>query len=248
MLTKTRAIVLHSIKYGERQFIVDMLTAGQGRVSFLCRMPTTQKGKLKKQLFQPLTLLDLEFDYRQKAGLQRLRDVRMALPWTSLPFDAEKLAVGLFLAEFLVHATRDEQQNGPLFDYVASSLEWLDAQPRSVANFHLVFMMRLSRFIGFFPNLEDYQEGALFDLRSGSFSRSVPSHPDYLEAADSARLGVLMRMSYETMHLFHLTREERRRCVETILTYYRLHVPNFPELRSLAVLQDLYGSLDRATE
>jgi len=240
MLTKTRAIVLHSIRYGERQIIVDMLTAELGRVSFLCKMPTTQKGKLKKQLFQPLTLLELEVDYRQNASLQRLRDVRMSMPWVSVPFNPEKLAVALFLAEFLLYATRDEQQNKPLFDYVASSIAWLDAQPASVANFHLVFMMRLSRFIGFIPYLEDYREGSFFDLRSGSFSTSVPSHSDYLNAEDSARIGLLMRMDYETMRLFRLTREERRRCVETILTYYRLHVPNFPELKSLAVMQEVY--------
>lgn len=238
MLTKTRAIVLHSIKYGERQLIVDMLTAGQGRVSFLCRMPTTQKGKLKKQLFQPLTLLDLEFDYRQKAGLQRLRDVRMALPWTSLPFDAEKLAVGLFLAEFLVHATRDEQQNTPLFDYVASSLEWLDAQPRSVANFHLVFMMRLSRFIGFYPNLDDYAEGYYFDLRAAAFVPTAPVHPDFLQPSEAAHITTLMRMDYETMHLFRLSRQERNRITDCLVEYYRHHVPGFPELRSLAVLRE----------
>ncbi|MCR5130345.1 MAG: DNA repair protein RecO [Prevotella sp.] len=242
MLTKTRAIVLHSIRYGERQMIVDMLTSELGRMSFLCRMPSTQKGKLKKQFFQPLTQLELEVDYHQKSNLQRLRDVRMAMPWATLPFNAEKLAVALFLAEFLLYATRDEQQNEPLFEYVSSSIEWLDTQSGSVANFHLVFMMRLSRFIGFFPNLEDYREGAYFDLRNGSFSNTVPLHPDFLGAEDSARIGVLMRMTYKTMHLFHLTREERQRCVETILTYYRLHVPNFPELKSLGVLQELYGT------
>ena len=49
-----------------------------------------------------------------------------------------------------------------------------------------------------------------------------------------------MRMGYESMHLFHMSRDERNRCTEFILTYYRLHVPNFPELRSLQVLQEIY--------
>lgn len=237
---KTRAIVLHTTKYGEQQLIIDMLTEESGRMAFICRMPKTQKGKLKKQLFQPLTILDLEVDYRQGSRLQHLRDVRIAGLYRSIPFDAAKLSVALFLAEFLLYATRDEQRNVLLYRYVESSLAWLDAQPRAVANFHLVFMMRLSRFIGFFPNLDDYREGACFDLRNGTFSDTPPLHPDFVDAAESAHIGVLMRMDFHSMHLFKLSRSERNRCVEVILTYYRLHIPNFPELQSLPVLQELF--------
>lgn len=241
MMTNSRAIVLNTLKFGEQQLIVDMLTEELGRVSFICRIPKTQKGKLKKQFFQPLSLLDAVFDYRQNARLQHLRDVRLSQPFTSIPFDAGKLSIALFLAEFLAYATRDEQQNAALFNYVVNSIDWLDGQTTSFANFHLVFMMRLSRFIGFFPNLEDYREGAVFDMRSGEFADTAPLHRDYIEPTEASRIGVLMRMNYETMHLFRMSHDERNRCVELILAYYKLHVPNFPELKSLAVLQELFS-------
>ena len=51
-----------------------------------------------------------------------------------------------------------------------------------------------------------------------------------------------MRMNYDTMHLFEMSRAERNRCVEIILSYYRLHLPGFPELKSLEVLRELYNS------
>ena len=240
MLTKTRAIVLHSMKYGEDKTIVEMLTADFGRVSFVCRLPKTQKGKLKKQFFQPLTMLSIEFDYRQGGGLQHLRDVQMTQPFTSIPFDAAKLSISLFVAEFLLYATRGEQQNETLFQYVEQSIEWLDGQSRSFANFHLVFMMRMSRFIGFFPNLEDYCDGDCFDLRNGTFVAVRPSHADFVEAVEASRIGLLMRMGFESMHLFRLTRQERNRCAELILKYYRLHVQNFPELKSIGILKELF--------
>ena len=240
MLTKTRAVVLHSVKYGEQKIIVDMLTADLGRLSFACRLPKTQRGKLKKQLFQPLTLLNIELDFRQGAALQTLRDVQMAHPFASIPFDAAKLSISLFVAEFLLHATRGEQQNEPLFQYIENSVLWLDGQTRAFANFHLVFMMRLSRFIGFFPNLDDYHDGDFFDLRNGVFSAVQPSHSEFVAPNEAAHIGKLMRMGYESMHLFRLSRHERNRCVEFILAYYQLHVPNFPELKSLPVLQELF--------
>ncbi|MBP5800170.1 MAG: recombination protein O N-terminal domain-containing protein, partial [Prevotella sp.] len=55
MLTKTQAIVLHSIKYGETRLIVDMFTRSHGRLSFIVSLPKSPKAKVKKQYFQPLT-------------------------------------------------------------------------------------------------------------------------------------------------------------------------------------------------
>lgn len=241
MEVKTRALVLHALKYGERQLIVDMLTREQGRVSFICHLPKTGRGRLGKQLFQPLTLLDLVYTHRPTQRLQRLGDVRMAQPYASIPFDAYKLSITLFTAEFLTHATRDEQQNAPLFDYIASSLQWLDGVGGQFANFHLVFMMHLSRFIGFFPNLSDDVRGAWFDLRNGSFSLVRPPHNDCLRPDEAAVIGTLMRMNYDNMRLFRMSQAQRNRCVELILYYYRLHVPGFPELRSLEVLRTLFA-------
>jgi DNA repair protein RecO (recombination protein O) len=43
------------------------------------------------------------------------------------------------------------------------------------------------------------------------------------------------------MHLFRLSRSERNRILELLLTYYRLHLPAFPELRSLSVLRELFN-------
>ena len=77
----------------------------------------------------------------------------MLSPLPSLLSDPSKLAIGLFVCEFLYHALRDEQRNEPLFDYVRTSIEWLDGRERDFANFHLVFLMHLSRFLGFYPNL-----------------------------------------------------------------------------------------------
>ena len=240
MMTKTRALVLRTVKYGERGLIVDMLSEEHGRLSFMVSIGQTQRSRMKKQLFQPLSMLDLEFDLRPNVHLQRLKDVRVNYPYSSIPFDPYKLSISLFIAEFLLHATRDEQSNEPLFAYLEHSLQWLDGSMGHFANFHLVFMMRLSRFIGFFPNLEDYQEGCCFDLRNGEFTPQAPLHRDFVQPDEAAKIGLLMRMDYETMRLFRMSRTERNRCAELILSYYRLHVPGFPQLRSLSVVQELF--------
>lgn len=232
--------MLRVLKYGEQKMIIDLFTESDGRVSIVTHIPKTPKGKLKKQYFQPLNLLEVELDIRPKTQLQHLRDARIAEPYASIPFDPYKLSIALFLAEFLYYSTRGEQQNEALFAYLQHSILWLDGCKESFANFHLVFMMRLTRFIGFFPFLEDYHDGDVFDLRAGTFASNAPMHTDFIPAVDAARIGTLMRMNYESMHLFKMNHDDRNRIVDVLVHYYRLHVPGFPELRSLDVMKELW--------
>jgi len=240
MQVKSEAIVLHALKFGDSQLVVDLLTEQMGRMSFICHIPISRKVKIKKQFFQPLTILSIEFDYRQNVHLQHFNDIRIAEPFVDIPFEPHKLSICLFLSEFLAYVTRDEQQNLPLYKYVESSLLWLDSSQHSFANFHLVFMMRLSRFIGFFPNFEHYSVGDFFDLRSGEFCQNLPLHADFIGPDEASKIMLLMRMNYESMHLFKMNREERNRCSELMINYYRLHIPNFPELKSFSILKELF--------
>ena len=241
MLTKTEAIVLRSLKYGENRLIINLLTESEGVVTVAVNMPKTQRGKLKRQLFQPLTLLSIELDMRQNRELQHLRDARISVPFASLATDPAKLGIALFLAEFLYFCSRGEDASEGFFQYIKNSILWLDGSRQHYANSHLVFMMRLSRFIGFMPNVDDYVEGDFFDMRNACFVRTSPLHPDYLSPEDASHVITLLRMNFETMHLFRLTRSERNRIVDIIILYYRLHVASFPELRSLDIVRELWA-------
>ena len=239
--------MLHSFKYGESRIIVDMFTKEAGRQSFILSMPKTQKGRLKKQYFQPMTLLEIEYDLRQRIQLQKLKDARLLTAYTSIPFSSEKLAISFFIAEFLYHALRSEQQDVLLFNYISDSMQWLDIATANYANFHLTFLMHMSRFLGFYPNLEVRGEKSevrgqnmLFDLREGRFCMMAPLHRDFLQPQEAGLIHQLMRMDFPTMHLFQLSHQDRNRITEVLLRYYRLHIPQFPELKSLSVLQELW--------
>ena len=241
MITKTRGIVLRSDRFGESSLIVDVLTKSSGRVSFMVHIPKTSKGKIKKQYFQPMTLLDFEYDFRQRSNLQRIKDVRVSLPYSSIPIDPAKSCISLFLSEFIYYATRNEQENPTLFTYISTSLEWLDNAYEDFVNFHLVFMMRLGKFLGFHPFLEDFTPGCFFDLRNGCFTLSMPLHTDFLNAADAGHLYNLMRMNFDTMKLFKLSHDDRNRITEIVLRYYKLHLPNMPELQSFDILREVFA-------
>jgi DNA repair protein RecO (recombination protein O) len=100
--------------------------------------------------------------------------------------------------------------------------------------------MRLSRFLGFYPNLDHYQSGDYFDLRESMFQSAPPVHRDFLFPEEANKVQLMMRMDFPTMHLYRMSHDDRNRLLEVTLKYYRLHLPDFPELKSVSVLQELY--------
>lgn len=241
MLQKTLGIVLHTIKYNDTSNIVDIYTEMNGRMSFLVPLPRSRKAAVKTVLFQPLSIIEFEADYRPNVTLHRIKEAKAGYPFKSIPYNPYKSAIALFISEFLYRALREEAENRPLFAYLISSIEWLDECERDYANFHLVFLMRLSRFLGLYPNTEDYHKGDYFDLLNSEFTSVRPFHNSHIRPEEAHALLMLMRMNYETMRLFPMNHEERNRCISIINEYYRLHLPDFPVLKSIEVLKELFG-------
>lgn len=243
MLTSTPAIVLRATRYGDSRLICDVLTRSFGRLSVACAAgATSAAGRRRRQLLQPMSQVELAVDMRPQARVQRLTEVRRLYAYAMLTADARKLAIALFLAEVLAGITRCETEGGRMFDYVQKSLAWLDCCPaeRGFANFHLAFLMRLAPFLGIRPDTRGYRTGDSFDMAAACYTAAPRTRTEAVPPADAARINTLVRMNYANMHLFRMTRDERNRCTDYILRYYRQHIPDLPEPRSLAVVQQLF--------
>lgn len=149
MLQKTLGIVLHTLKYKDTSLIADIYTEVAGRASFMVSIPRSRKAAVKPVLFQPLALVELEADFRPNATIYKVKEAKSLYPFATLPYDPYKSAIALFLSEFLYRAVREEAENRPLFAYLYHSVIWLDECREGFANFHLVFLMRLSPFSRF---------------------------------------------------------------------------------------------------
>ncbi|NDV57347.1 DNA repair protein RecO [Bacteroides sp. 519] len=241
MLQKVTGIVLHVLKYNDTSNIADIYTEQFGRASFLVSASRSKKASAKPALFQPLAFIEFEANIRPGANMYRIKEAKSVYPFYNIPYDPYKSTIALFLAEFLYRAVKEESENKPLFSYLQHSITWLDTCEAGFANFHLVFLMRLSRFLGLYPNLDDYTKGDYFDLQNACFTSLKPLiHSHYIKGEEAYRFTQLMRMNYNTMHLFAMTRTDRARCLEIINDYYQLHIPGFGELKSLGVLQALF--------
>lgn len=240
MLQKTVGIVLRTIKYNDSSNIVNMFTEFCGHASYIVKASRSKKAAVRSVLFQPLAMIEFEADYRPVSSLHHITEAKIFTPFHSIPYNPYKSVVALFISEFLYRSLREETENRPLFEYLVHSVNWFDKCESDFANFHIVFLMHLSRFLGLYPNLENYHRGDYFDLLNAEFISIRPLHSLYLLPEESFRLASLFRMSYDTMKLFCLSRVERNRCLTIINDYYRLHLPDFPVLKSLDVLSQLF--------
>ena len=238
---RTYGIVLHTVRFSDTQLIADVFTEAAGTVSFIDRMPRAGRASVKSSIWQPLSLVEIVWEHRPKLNLQRPREVSLWVPWRQLPFEPAKTAMALFLGEFLYYALRHEQENPLLFQYLTHALRWLDEAPGNYANFHIVLLLHLTRFLGFMPLAEDWNPGDFFDLQAATFVAQRPVHPHYLEPTEAAVVPKFLRMDFRSMRGVGLNGEGRRRILQLITEFYRLHVPDFPEQRSLGVLAEVFA-------
>lgn len=145
-----------------------------------------------------------------------------------------------FLSEFLSKVLKETENNAHLFDFIAQSIQILEMTDKSIANYHLVFMLKLTHFFGFYPNFEDYQTDSIFDLQNGVFVSRQPLHRYYVTREESIHLSRLARINFENMHKFIFNRQDRVNVINRMLEYYRLHLGDFPKLKSLDVLHELF--------
>lgn len=240
MLYKTKGIVLHSLNYNDKYRIVHIYTEVFGRVPYLVSKSKGKKTTASTVLFHPFAVLELEVDHQHLREIQRIREARPLIVLTAVPFDPVKMPVVMFLAEFMFKVVKDVQPNGLLFDFVSHSIAVFDLLESGIANFHLVFMIKLSRFLGFYPNDEGYRPGMFFDMQHGAFVSCKPGHPFFLSPGDSEIFLLLLRMNYENMHVYAFSRHDRINIIQRILDYYKVHFSTMTELKSLEVLQALF--------
>lgn len=237
---KARGIVLHTVRYGENAMVVFMLTDTLGRQSYMVQGVRGGKSRGNKAaLFQPMFVLEFEGYESPKMQMHRLKDVRMAAPISSIPFDVRKSTISLFIAEVIYRLVKEAEPNSPLFDFVWESVAALDVMNDGIANFHLWFLVMLSSHLGFYPGNE-YAAGSWFDIRNGVFMPVMPTHRMMLGREDTAVLASLMETRPGDLGELKLSRERRSSFLSAMLAYFGYHLDAMNNVRSVQILKEVF--------
>lgn len=235
----TNAIVLSAIKYGEADLIVTCFTEKKGRKTYMLRgVLKSRKGKIRASYFQPLTQLEIEANHKDKGTLDYLKEVKITHSYQSLHTDVYKSSLVLFLSEILKNTIQEEESNTSLYKYLAYAFQWLDVS-NEYANFHIAFLLELTRFLGFYPD-DSQPEKLYFNMLDGFFQEEVTNI--YCEKGTSVEiLKQFFGIQFDEIPAIKITKQQRSEALQLVLLYYQLHLHGFKKPKSLDVLQQLFN-------
>lgn len=239
MQVTTRAIVLTSLKYGDTSLITRAFTASDGLKSYLLKgVLASKKGKLKTAYFQPLMQLEIVAYHKNKGTLETIREVKVNYHYQTLHTSISKNAITQFLAEILSNSIYEEESNRGLFEYIEASLQWLDTHDE-IYNFHLHFLINLTRYLGFYPDTNSI-DAPYFDLLEGAFTNTASLNPN-LTGENLNFFKTMLGTNFDEIHTIKMTKVNRQELLKSLVLYFELHLQGFRKPKSLAILNEVFS-------
>ena len=239
MLENTRGIFLHHIPYTDTSVIATIYTEKFGQQSYLVNGIRSKKTGSRINLFQPLFLLDMEVYFKQGRNLQRIKEVRLAVPFMHIPFDIRRSAQAIFISEVLLKCLKEEEANPGLFDFLFHAVCMLDLKEGGLANFPVAFLFKLTRYLGVFPQSPPDKDFRFFDLVSASFYVDEPVHYSFMNAEITRKFAELFSADLTELENLTFQNSHRTVLISKLLEYYKIHLDMSGEIKSLAVLKEV---------
>ena len=241
MHVKTKAIVISSLKYQEKSLIVKCLTQSDGLKSyfvpnaFSANKASFNNGN-KIAYFQSLSLLEIEASHKNKGTLEHFKEIKLSHTYQTISGNIVKSTIILFLSEIIHNSIHEEEKNENLFLFLESALLWFDAH-HEVANFHLILMLEMTKFLGFYPDISDVAF-KFFDIKEGIFT--------YLQGTncwnehETAMFKRLLYLKFDSDQKI-FAGVERQILLKMLLSYYTAHLDGFKKPKSLEVLTEVFA-------
>jgi DNA repair protein RecO (recombination protein O) len=149
-LYKEQGIVLRSIKLGESDKIVSILTQGSGKIRAVAKGIRRTQSKFGARL-EPFTHVSLLL-YRGRS-LDTITQAEIVAPFLTVRSDLDRIAAGETMLEAVDKVAEEHERNVRLFLLLLSGLRALEAAPRDAPATAEAFLLKLLSLSGFHPSL-----------------------------------------------------------------------------------------------
>lgn len=224
MLLKTKGIVLRFVKYKESSVIATIYTLEKGIISVIANSVRSKKSTGKIALFQPLSLVELIVYFNVSKNISRISEINSYHPLHKLRQDPIKASISIFINEILNKCLKEEEKNPPFYDFIQNSIIHLNEQTNEIANFHLIFLIKLSLFLGIKPH------------STVDFIQQISNSSFYTNQENLAKLDYLLIANYETS--LNLTQTVRQTILIDLIEYYQNHI-DIGRINSIDVLHEI---------
>lgn len=224
MYQQTKGIVLKTTNYGETSLICKIYTLDFGLQSYIVNSVRKKRGN--RGYYQPLSLLAITVLHKKEKSIHRIKETKTHIVLSEIPFNIYKSSIAIFMTEIIEKCLQEEEKNPPLFNFLSNAIVDLDQQPFD-SQCHIQFMVKFSRYLGIYPNLnnDDY---TYFDMLNGHFTNQPSNHPHYTNNTNDIRLVFRGQKA-----------RNKREVINLLLNYYALHIEGFKGLKSKNILETI---------
>jgi len=237
MIVQTPAIVVSSLKYGDKSIIVKLFTREEGLKAFIVKNAFSSKNRQSSFLL-PLSFVEVIYDSKNKKQLNYLKESRPLIHYKSIHSNPYKKTIILFVSEVLNTLLSEEEKDLSLYNFLENSFLSFDGKQTGFADFHLWFLLCLTQFLGFYPNRTSSEKN-YFDLENGIFTNEISS-ASMIEKSDLALFEQLLDFDFNQSENNLFNREQRNILLKIIMHYYERHIAGFRQPKSLEILTQVF--------
>ena len=236
--------MLHTTPYSESSVVVKVFTRQLGLRSYIIKGVRGRGGRVKQNLLQPLSSLDMVVYDNPRTELNYIKDLSPRHSDTLALSSNQAITHSLcfFMTEVLYKALREAEPMPALFDYIdeINTQTLTQSSNQAISHLPISFLLTVARHLGIEP-LDNYSSREpLFDLQEGRFV-SAPT-----ETTLSPDLSALLHQYLSSFHSlslpltpFHSSPDDRTALINALLNYYHLHLSGFSHFHSHEILHTI---------
>ncbi|MEZ4828212.1 MAG: DNA repair protein RecO [Bacteroidia bacterium] len=243
MILKTEGIVLRTLRYQEQNLITTLYTREYGIKSFLITGFRSAKSRKKHSYFQPLSIIDIVFFYRENRDLHKINESKINHLLLDAQTNPVKLSLGLAMIEIFFDTVKEEEPNEDMYAFLREIIILLDSSEKRLIQIFIYFLLHLTRFLGFFPSDDSEDSDKIqFLPREGVF---VPVKDQADETAFYLRKFIYATTvplpSEDSCQQITFSPAIKKNLIRTLFEYYHLHIEGFRYPQTMKVFAELFG-------
>ncbi len=251
MISKSRIIVLHTIKHGDNGVVVQCYSNTSGRIALYFRV--TSKNKINVSNLHRLNILDVITYSSSSSSMPTIKEMEAVSRLSSIRTNIYKNTIAIFLSELIVKCIRETETNPMLFNFLSSSINILEHLESGEANFHVHFMVHLSKMLGFMPTDNYSAEMPFFNLTTARFCEGGRYYNgEYCEVRNTDSNNCFSHAESELLHLLFRTKaiecgaikcsgELRLSFAKQMIRYLSHHLGMDIDIKSIDVLHEVFN-------
>jgi DNA repair protein RecO (recombination protein O) len=202
---------------------------------------TDKKKSMTANMFQPAMMLDAVVYHAPAKNLQRIKELKPLVHYTTILQDVYKNTIAIFCIELITKTIIEPEENTELYEFIESMLLYIDkTENKLLANFPIYFTLQLSEKLGFGIENNYSTINSIFDVQNGQFtSFENLQHIDYLEKEMAELLHNFIVANYEICMMQTSNHTERNVLLKKILQFLKYQIPHMNELKCLDILHEI---------